>query len=64
MVLVGIMLFHNWANVWCHPGSGLSGDKVSGQTRDNHPILFQCWASVEYDSPALNQQWSATLAQY
>ena len=31
--------------------------------RGNHPILFQCWASVEYDWPALNQQWAATLAQ-
>ena len=30
------------------------GDKVSPvwqseKTQDNHPILFQCWASVEYD---------------
>ena len=37
-----------------YPGSGLSGDKVSPvwqseQTLDNHPIMFQCWASVEYD---------------
>ena len=34
------------------------------QTGDNNPILFQCWASVEYDWPALNQQWAATLAQH
>ena len=31
-----------------------SGEKVSPvwqseQTRGNHPILFKCWASVEYD---------------
>ena len=34
------------------------------QTRDNHPILFQCWASVEYDCQALNHQWAATVAQH
>ena len=34
------------------------------QVRDNHPILFQCWASVEYEWPTLNQQWAATLAQH
>ena len=33
-------------------GSGISGDKASPawqseQTQDNHPILFQSWASVE-----------------
>ena len=64
----GPTLFHNWPNVSCYPNSGLSGEKVSPvwqseQTRGNHPILFQCWASVEYDWPALNQQWVATLAQ-
>ena len=62
------LLFYNWPNVSCYPDSGLSGEKVSPvwqseQTRGNHPILFQCWASVEYDWPALNQQWAATLAQ-
>ena len=29
-----------------------------------HPILFQCWASVEFDWTALNQHWAATLAQH
>ena len=47
----------------CYPGSGLSWDKTSPvwqseQTRDNHPIMFQCWASVKYDRLALNQQWA------
>ena len=35
-------------------GQWLSGHKTSPvwqseQTRDNHPILFQCWTSIEYD---------------
>ena len=52
-----------------YPGSGLSGDErspvwQSEQTRDNHPILLHCWASVEYDWLALNQRWVATLAQH
>ena len=35
-------LFHNWANVSCYPGGGLSGDKVS-------PNSILMLTSVEYD---------------
>ena len=37
---------------------------VREQTLGNHPILFQYWTNVEYDWPALNQQWAATLVQH
>ena len=38
------------------------GDKASPvwqseQTRDNHPILFRCWASVEDFGSILEQHW-------
>ena len=36
----------------------------SEETQDNHPVLFQYWASVEFDCPALHQQWAVTVAQH
>ena len=30
---------------------------LSQQTRGIHPILFYCWASVEYAGPTLKQNW-------
>ena len=76
-VLVGIMLSNEYgAEHYFTIGPmyrvirvvAFRGDKTSPlwqseQTRDNDPNLFQCWASVEYDWPALNQQWVATLVQ-
>ena len=69
IIFVGMMfadggptLFHNLANVLCYLGSALSENKASPtwqseQTRDNHPILFQCWSSVEDCGPTLKQHW-------
>ena len=36
-----------------HPHSKLQ----SQQTRDNHPMLYQCWTSVEDVGPTLIQHW-------
>ena len=30
---------------------------TSQQTRDNHPMLFQCWASVKSRNSTLKQHW-------
>ena len=30
---------------------------VTQQTRGIHPMLFQCWASVEDGGPTLKQHW-------
>ena len=34
----------------------------SQQTRDIHPLLLQCWASVYDAGPTLNQQWGQCWA--
>ena len=34
---------------------------LTQQTRDLHPMLFQCWASVEDGGPALEQHWVNVL---
>ena len=31
--------------------------QVTQQTRNIHPLLFQCWASVEDGGPTLKQHW-------
>ena len=35
----------------------LPATAISQQTRDIHPMLFQCWPSVEDDGPTLKQHW-------
>ena len=35
--------------------------KISQQTRDIHPMLFQCWATVFKSGPTLKQHWVNAL---
>ena len=30
---------------------------ISAPTKDNQPLLFQCWATVYDGGPALKQHW-------
>ena len=69
----GSALFHNWADVSCYPGIGLSGDKASpvwqsGQTRDNHPnsvsMLGQRQIRMTSIEPAMGCDAGPTLNRY
>ena len=66
-IAIGPTLFHNWANVLCYPGSGLSGHKASpvGQSEQTVSMLGQrrirltsIEAAMGCDAgPTLNRYW-------
>ena len=60
--IAGLMLAHRlrrWTNIIPTFGQrfGLLDWYLFQQTRGIHPMLFQCWASVEDGGPSLKQHW-------
>ena len=67
----GPTLFHNWVNVSCYPGSGLSGDKASVHPyaiHSKHGTITQFCFNVGLASSTIDRHWNsngaATLAQH
>ena len=54
------MLNQRWFNVSCLLGGGGRGPYLCSKTRDVHPMLGQCWASVADDGPT----FGPTLTHY